>query len=118
MLNKDFINERQKDLSEQKERLEKELSGIATKDHGQYHPKFSNLGDLEEQNELEVEEYDESIDAEKNINKLLNDTVDALERIEKGNYGYCTNCKKEIGLERLKAYPAAELCIKCSKENE
>lgn len=115
MLDKNFIEERKKELLEQKARLEEELSSIANKEDGHYHPKFPNLGDFEEQNELEVEEYDETVDAEKKLSRILEDTDKALNAIEEGTYGFCKNCKKEIEEERLKAYSAATTCIECGK---
>ncbi|GAA4644127.1 TraR/DksA family transcriptional regulator [Pontixanthobacter gangjinensis] len=35
----------------------------------------------------------------------------ALRRIEKGRYGKCTICGKDIGIQRLKARPIATRCI-------
>jgi RNA polymerase-binding protein DksA len=45
--------------------------------------------------------------------KFLNYLDDALKRIEKGDYGYCTDCGKLIEKERLKAVPHAQLCVQC-----
>jgi len=42
----------------------------------------------------------------------------ALSKIEKGNFGYCISCKKEISIERLLAIPYAEFCIECQKKME
>ena len=39
----------------------------------------------------------------------------ALSRLERGRYGICEKCKKEIPLERLKAVPFAAYCIDCQK---
>lgn len=39
----------------------------------------------------------------------------ALERIDKGTYGICTNCGQPIQAERLEALPQAELCIDCER---
>jgi DnaK suppressor protein len=39
----------------------------------------------------------------------------ALERIEDGSYGTCMRCGQPIGVDRLKARPAAELCIDCAR---
>jgi len=116
MLDKTFIEERKKDLLLQKERLEKELGNIATKDDGSYVTKFPKIGDEEEDNELEVSEYDQAIDAEKKLVRLLNETIIALGKIEKGTYGHCDNCNEEIDPERLKAYPAAKTCINCKSK--
>lgn len=43
---------------------------------------------------------------------------EALERIERGEYGLCELCKVPIGEKRLKAVPSARLCIKCKSESE
>lgn len=116
MLDKNFIEERKNDLLSQKERLEKELGLIATKEGENYTTKFPKIGDEEEDNELEVSEYEQAIDAEKKLVKLLEETIEALKRIENNTYGYCENCKEEIDPERLKAYPAATTCIKCENK--
>ena len=42
----------------------------------------------------------------------------ALEKIADGEYGACMNCGEDIGVERLKARPVAELCIECKSEQE
>lgn len=42
----------------------------------------------------------------------------ALERIEKGEYGQCVSCGKEINHERLEAVPHARLCIECKSKEE
>jgi RNA polymerase-binding protein DksA len=39
----------------------------------------------------------------------------ALQRIEDGTYGQCTNCGNSILPERLEALPQAELCIDCQR---
>lgn len=41
----------------------------------------------------------------------LDEIEAALQRMEKGEYGICKVCKKEIPFERLEAVPAAEYCI-------
>ena len=47
----------------------------------------------------------------KKINKTLT-------KIDKGEYGLCSDCDVEIGYERLMARPTAELCIHCKEESE
>ncbi|MCK4417235.1 MAG: TraR/DksA C4-type zinc finger protein [Candidatus Latescibacteria bacterium] len=42
----------------------------------------------------------------------------ALERIEKGAYGKCRLCGKNISIERLKAVPHATLCIECKSKDD
>ena len=38
----------------------------------------------------------------------------ALQRIEDGSYGECTDCGEEIAAERLQARPEASRCIRCA----
>lgn len=42
----------------------------------------------------------------------------AHERIADGSYGTCIECGGDIGLERLRANPAAERCIRCQTQYE
>ena len=49
---------------------------------------------------------------------LLSKIESALDKIEEGIYGECTNCGEDIGVKRLKARPVAELCIECKSEQE
>ncbi len=43
---------------------------------------------------------------------------EALKRIEEGGYGECDNCMDEIGEDRLKVMPFAQLCLSCKIELE
>lgn len=42
----------------------------------------------------------------------------ALERIQDGSYGACKDCGADVGLGRLKAFPAALRCINCQTKLE
>jgi DnaK suppressor protein len=50
--------------------------------------------------------------------KLIMKIREALERIEKGEFGICESCEEEIGTARLKARPVTTLCIECKTEQE
>jgi DnaK suppressor protein len=43
---------------------------------------------------------------------------DALRRIEKGEYGLCQMCHKEISKKRLEVVPWAPFCIECQEKEE
>lgn len=43
---------------------------------------------------------------------------EALKRMEDGEYGFCTECKKKIAKTRLKAIPHTPYCLSCQKEEE
>ncbi len=54
-------------------------------------------------------------DRERKLNRKIELSLELLER---GAYGYCTDCGEEIGLERLEARLTATLCIDCKSEAE
>ena len=41
-------------------------------------------------------------------------TQNALQRLDEGEYGYCTDCGEDIAPARLKLDPAVSLCISCA----
>lgn len=49
---------------------------------------------------------------------MLKEVKDALERMEKGEYGKCEMCGKDIDVERLEVRPFARLCIECENNKE
>jgi len=62
-------------------------------------------------------EDDESLEAQAAlVTREIASTDRALERIDKGEYGYCVECGEQISEGRLEARPEAALCINCAKE--
>jgi DnaK suppressor protein len=75
--------------------------------------------------DVDAEEGDpDLIEREKNVALLtqlehkLEGVEGALRSIEKGKYGICERCGKEINPERLEVRPDATLCINCQAEVE
>ena len=50
-----------------------------------------------------------------NLQALLTEVQQALERIEQGTYGKCVNCGQPIPEERLEAIPWASRDVKCEE---
>lgn len=50
--------------------------------------------------------------------KLIKKIEQALDLIERGEYGYCESCGTEIGVRRLEARPTADKCIDCKTFEE
>lgn len=126
-MNKQFIEQQRKKLLKIKEELEKELSGFATKDKELQHnwktqfPSFNGTetgGSRLEVAQDEVEEYANKLPVEHALELKLKNVNLALEKIEKGEYGICEKCKKEIPKERLEACPEARFCVECEKSAE
>ena len=53
-----------------------------------------------------------------NDRKLLTMIDEALERVEKGEYGECVNCGEPVSDKRLDAVPWARYCLKCQDLQE
>lgn len=50
-----------------------------------------------------------------NDNFVRQEVNDALERIDKGEYGICEECEQTISTERLEAMPYARYCVQCAE---
>ena len=50
--------------------------------------------------------------------KLIHKIDEALQRIEDGTYGYCSETGEPIGFQRLEARPIATLCIEAQEQHE
>jgi len=98
----------------QKRLLLKELHRL----DGQYKltRNFPEYGTSEDENVQEVERVQENLGLQKNIKNMTHDVKIALRKIEKGKYGECDDCKGPIEESRLKAYPAAALCVSCASK--
>jgi DnaK suppressor protein len=119
-MTKKIIEKLKEKLEKEKEEIEKYLKEFAKKgeipeDWQTNFPHYdgeSGSGALERAAD-EVEEYEKLISVEHGLETRLRDIKIALKKIERGNYGICEKCKKEIELERLKAVPEAKFCKKC-----
>ncbi len=103
-------------LEKELESLEKELSEVARRNP-------DNPTDWEaipaerDSSQADDNTVADSIDDYEGNNAILNqlepkyrDVKDALGKIEKGTYGLCEVCQKEIELDRLEANQAARTC--------
>lgn len=50
--------------------------------------------------------------------KLIKKIEQALDSIERGEYGFCEDCGTDIGIRRLEARPTATKCIDCKTFEE
>jgi RNA polymerase-binding protein DksA len=49
---------------------------------------------------------------------ILEEIVDALDRIQDGTYGVCEQGGEPIPIERLEAIPWARCCVRCASRSE
>ncbi len=98
----------------EKERIESEINRITKPSLSSDHEIiFNEIGDAEDENASEVEEYTDNIAIENTLEKQLEEINSALARINQRSYGKCENCEAEISIERLRAYPSAKKCTVC-----
>ena len=106
-------------LIKKRDKIKSELMPFAKKNKnikGDFETKFPDVGYGEEDNATEVTMYEDDLGVEHPLELDLLAVNKALERMEKGTYGLCYNCgskSQAIDVRRLKAFPEAELCLKC-----
>lgn len=112
-MNKKELKEK---LEQEKTAIEKQLATFADKDpklKGDWDSRFPKFDDDIEGAADEVAEYGSRLPVEFSLETRLRDVNIALEKLEKGKYGKCEKCGKEIEEKRLEVHPAARFCMKC-----
>lgn len=111
MSREDFVVQEKKKLQVERNQIAEELE---------------NLRELmQAEVDVEPDEGDAEIfEREKNaaliavLERKLSDIDSALRSIDKGQYGTCERCGKQIEIERLEVKPDATLCLSCQQEVE
>ena len=115
-LSTEFVEKMKEILITDKARLEKELARFTNgEETGDKEARFPDYGNSEEDNALEVADYEANMSIENDLQKSLRDVDSALQRIENGEYGTCKYCKNTIEEKRLQARPTSSACISCKK---
>ena len=104
MLEKQTVQKFKKKLEKEKKDIEAEL-----KKHGQS-PDFGNDIDSFEEETDESAEIGHQLSIAQTYKNRLADIDSALGKIQKGKYGICEKCGKEISLKVLEASPESRLC--------
>jgi RNA polymerase-binding transcription factor DksA len=113
-LGSDFIEKIKELLKLKEKRLESEQQRLIEEDP--YLQEGRDVGNSEEIDEAILEDRAkvESDIKQENLQDMRQQVDKALDKIEKGNYGYCEVCGKPIDKARLKAYPEATTCVEHS----
>jgi DnaK suppressor protein len=104
-----IIMEKRQEILDELEALKSTMMDVTT---GQYEIENSTYS-------LHMEQGTDAMEREKTFlfasreGKFLNYLDDALERISRGTYGFCTECGNLIDKERLEAVPHAHQCVNC-----
>ena len=115
-MDKKIIAKIKKDLLARKRQIEEDLKSFTKKDTHEkddHHANFPNYGDKNDENVQEIDGYSTNLATERVLASTLRDIENALARINKGIYGICKYCKKEVGEKRLLARPVANTCVSC-----
>jgi len=78
---------------------------------GLQEPDIADRAAVETEVALELRERDRQ-------RKLISKIDEALDRIERGEYGYCEETNEPIGIKRLEARPVATLSIEAQERHE
>ena len=118
-LDLDFVAKIKQRLLKQKTELMEQVDdssrqGTTTDDDT--NTRFPQYGISQDDNALEVSNYQDSISVQHGLNAELAQIDLAIAKIEQGAYGVCSNCGQDIPKERLMVFPAATLCVSCSKD--
>lgn len=107
----------------EKTRLERELASFTSKNphnSDDYNATFTEVPSSgsasEDENAYQVTTYSNNLSMERTLETLLRDVNKALDRIQKGEYGSCKHCGKEIDMKRLLARPTSASCVDCKKK--
>ena len=111
-LSDDAVQAAEKHLRHEQESVEKELADLGASADGSVKVLLDEGFADAAQTTSERAQVLSLVDG---LRQRLIDLVAALQRIEKGTYGLCAQCGRDIPPERLEAVPAASLCIKCKQ---
>lgn len=104
-LNSDIVR-----LIDEFEGAEHELEDLLATEEG--------AGDDQADAGASVMEREQELAIVNNTKAMLEESIDALRRIEAGTYGTCLVCGNAIGKARLQAFPRALLCVTCKQREE
>lgn len=102
-----------KQLEAEKQRLTEELESLQTNVPSSEERREGSPFGKREEEATETLELEKRLVLENRTRQELAGIEHALEKFEKGTYGFCDNCGQPIAPERLEALPQASLCVKC-----
>lgn len=100
-------------LEEERARLRVEIGQLGTGER-------ANLGYGNHMADDATEAFEQAKDLalRRNLEHLLGQVENALEKLGQGTYGVCERCGQSIDPARLKVIPYANLCLDCQHRQE
>ncbi|MBI5401736.1 hypothetical protein HZB05_02855 [Candidatus Wolfebacteria bacterium] len=112
MINKEEIKKLKTKLEEEKAELEKEVAELKVV------PDFGSDVDASDEETDESQAYGNQLALMQTFKERLADIEFALDKMEKGTYGVCEKCGKEISLDVLEVDPESKLCREDKKKGK
>ena len=106
------LNELKKHLEDEQKRIAARIRELTQQDP--FSDPDRTIDNAASDEEASEESNHDRVDAlVTELKDQLTNIEQALIRIEKGTYGFCTNCGKMIDTDRLAVLPTATLCLEC-----
>lgn len=118
-MTKDELQKLDTELAAEEATLREELKEVgyeASFVKGDYQPKVEDLGHSLEDAAQEAGELDRNQALVDTLKRRLEEIIETRSKIKNGTYGSCVNCSSNIEPARLKASPAAAMCIDCAQK--
>jgi len=117
-MRKTMRKEYQTRLLELSERITREIDELDRdiREEREAQGDLAHFGTHNADHDLEFLEVDQAL--ERNEVRILNAVEAALARVERGTYGQCAECGRDIPRARLDAVPWAEYCVDCARARE
>src|SRR3954471_17836370 len=115
------MNKRQQEtlrrrLEERREEIESDMSYMAAEMRSigvDQDEENGSLGNHIADDGSNVAEAERIVTVSEDLQEILVQVNNALERMNEGKYGMCQRCGKPIAEERLEAFPYVAYCIEC-----
>ncbi|MFA5032641.1 MAG: TraR/DksA C4-type zinc finger protein [bacterium] len=111
---RNILLKRKTDLESRLTKLEEKFRHTQQEDSGDASSHPLHIGDIA--SDTETKEQNSYMIS--SIVKELRKIHGALDRLASGNYGICEACGESIDVNRLRAIPYAEFCIKCGEKSQ
>ncbi|MEK7582945.1 MAG: TraR/DksA C4-type zinc finger protein [Patescibacteria group bacterium] len=121
-MDQQHIQQLTKTLLEEKAKIEAELSRIAVKnpnikgDWTSVPQDMADPADSLDEKAQTVTNLEERRAIEQSLELRLKEIAAALQQLDAGTYGICTDCSKPIHEKRLAAVTTANLCMDCASK--
>lgn len=112
------LQELRQQLMTMQSRLDEETKQVEQGRMDQARPAGELSSDHTHDADQDVEGLQKQVTVAQTLRGEQQAVYEALDRIQQGGYGKCTECGKEIALERLEAIPHTPYCKDCAEKQQ